>query len=162
MTRVLLAVLVALFSLCASAQYVADTRATLAAYLQINGSEAQVHAVCLPLAPGRVVSVMYQAEVTNPNAYTVGIGSVIRTWDYEVDSTGSRYVAAYNTVPATMENVTKDTHHQVIRGALADMVRYPGGGNTRCYTLVLWAVASAGQGIVQVEQGYGFLQVMVP
>ncbi|AKA60327.1 hypothetical protein P26218_24 [Rhodoferax phage P26218] len=159
--------LIGLFVLCfsAQAQYVSDSRVTQSTSLQItNGSyitEAQVHAVCIPLAAGKVVSVTYQAEVTNPNVYNVGIGSVIRTWDYQVDTNGSQYVSQYNTIPPVMENVTKDTHHMVIRGALADTVSYPKGGNTRCYTLVLWAVADGGAGIIKVEQGYGFLQVLV-
>lgn len=156
-----------LLALClpAHAQYVADARVTQATYLQItNGSylqEAQVHAACMALKPGQVVSVSYQAEVTNPNQYNVGIGSVIRSWDYMVDANGSQYLTRYNTIPPVMENVTKDTHHMVIRGALHDTVSYPQGGNTRCYTLVLWAVASGGAGIITVEQGYGFLQVLV-
>ena len=162
MLRLLIAIAASVLSLCASAQYVSESRATQAAYLQINGAEAQVYAVCLPLAPGKVVTVLYQAEVTNPNQYNVGMGSVIRSWDYLVDATGSHYQNQYNTIPAVMENVTKDTHHMVIRGALADTVRYQQqGGNTRCYTLVLWAVASGGAGIITVEQGYGFLQVLV-
>lgn len=161
MLRLLIAIVASVLSLCASAQYVSESRATQAAYLQINGAAAQVYAVCLPLAPGKVVTVLYQAEVTNPNQYNVAIGSVIRSWDYLVDATGSHYQNQYNTIPAVMENVTKDTHHMVIRGALADTVSYPQGGNTRCYTLVLWAVASGGAGIITVEQGYGFLQVLV-
>lgn len=146
--------------------FVLDARATQATYLQItNGSyiqEAQVFATCARLKPGQVVSVHYQAEVTNPNGYNVGIGSVLRAWDYNVDATGnSVFVRNYNAVPPVMTNVTPDMHHLVARGSIADTVSYALSGNTRCYTLVLWGVASGGAGIINVEQGYGFLQVLV-
>lgn len=145
--------------------YVSDARLTQATYLQItNGSyiqEAQVYATCLRLQPGQVVSIQYQAEVTNPNGYNVGIGSVLRSWDYLVDAAGSQFVRNFNTIPPVMTNVTPDIHHGVVRGGAADTVAYAQPANTRCYTLVLWAVASGGAGIVTVEQGYGFLQVLV-
>lgn len=158
------ALLLLVLSLCSQAQQPApildDSRLTQATFLQITGNnleQKQVYGSCFEVPAGRTVSVFAQASVTNPNRYNVGIGSVLRTWDYTPDG---RVIAVENITPPVMSNVTPDMHHMVINKAYAGKVAYEDGASVRCYTLVLWAVSDAGRGIIIVEQGYGYLQVL--
>jgi hypothetical protein len=128
--------------------------------LVINGGEGQVYSYCDRLPVGQIVSISIQAEVTNPQNFNVGLGSCIRAYDYACDQNGCTYIQSPFSSPPVMSNVTPSMHHMVIVKAYSDRVAYAGAGNTRCYTLVLWAAAEAGGGYITVDQGYGFLQVV--
>jgi hypothetical protein len=125
-----------------------------------NGSPAsyqQIFSVCSDIPPSKTADVRFQVEVTNPYTFNVGIGWGIKASDYN----GSTLLRTFWVTPLVMQNVTPSVHHMVIQNSYLHTVGYPTGGSTRCYALVLWAAASSGTGNIQVERGYGYLQVGV-
>ena len=156
----LILLLVLLVPHAAIAAELGQVRHEQVSFLQINGGEGQIYSYCARLPVGQIVSISIQAEVTNPQNFNVGLGSGIRAYDYACDANGCNYVQSPFSPPPVMSNITPSMHHMVIVKAFSDRVAYAGAGNTRCYTLVLWAAAEAGGGYITVDQGYGFLQVV--
>lgn len=149
----------------ASAVTFSDVRNEQVSTLPItNGStllQQHVFSSCASHTNGQPVLILAQSEVTNPYGFNVGIGYLLRAWDYHVAENGaSTFVATWDASPAVMTNVTPAKHHLVVHEAFAHKVTYQGNANTRCYTLVMWAVASGGGGNIIVEQGYGYLQTI--
>jgi hypothetical protein len=152
-----------LMMLCSVAQAF-ETRTELVRLLPVtNGatySMQTVYSLCQPLSAGEVSDIRYQAEVTNPHPYNIGIGWYIQSWDYLVENGSSTFIRTDIVTPPVSQNVTPAMHHMVISGSYLHRAQFPSGGNTRCYTLVMWAVSSHGAGSVLVEQGYGYLQFL--
>lgn len=123
-------------------------------------STQQVFSVCQPLSEGVVSDIRYQAEVTNPYSYNVGIGWYIKSWDYDCGPNGCVNTRTDIVTPPVSQNVTPAMHHMVISGSYLHRAKFPSGGTHRCYTLVMWAVSSHGGGSILVEQGYGYLQFL--
>lgn len=147
--------------------YITQVRNEQATSLQVtNGvsiAEAQVFSTCFRPKPNDCLVINAQTEVTNNLGFIVGIGYVIRAWDYYAGLDGSSTcVGSFNVIPPVMTNVTPDMHHLVVKDTALDQVAFQGNTNVRCYTLVLWAVSSHGTGSIIIEPSYGFLQVMVP
>jgi hypothetical protein len=120
----------------------------------------QVYSVCQPITEGQISDIRYQAEVTNPYTYNVGIGWYIKSWDYDCGPDGCVNTRTDIVTPPVSQNVTPSMHHMVVNGSYLHTANLQSGGNTRCYTLVMWAVSSQGGGSIIVEQGYGYLQFM--
>lgn len=152
-----------LFACCSSASAF-EVRTEQVRLLPItNGntySTQQVYSICQPLAAGVISDIRYQAEVTNPYSYNVGIGWYIKSWDYDCGPNGCAFIRTDIVTPPVSQNVTPAMHHMVISGSYLHRAQFPSGGNTRCYTLVMWAVSSNGAGSILVEQGYGYLQFL--
>jgi hypothetical protein len=145
---------------CCSA-HAFETRSELVRLLPISSGAAntqQVFSYCQPAQEGSLIDIRYQSEVTNPYSKNVGIGWYLMAWDYRVENGTSTFVRTSIVTPPVMQNVTPAGHHMVVSGSYIHKVSYPQGGNTRCYTLVMWAVSSNPGGSILVEQGYGFLQ----
>ena len=127
----------------------------------VTVNQKQLFSVCSKITADTAVQVNAQSEVTNPYSFNVGIGYVIKAWDYYVDDAGaSTFIRSYNAIPAVMSNATPAEHHYIVNVAAAEKVSYASNANTRCYTLVAWAVSSSGSGDIIVQQGYGYLQVV--
>ena len=104
-----------------------------------------IHAV--NVSGGSKNLVLAQFEATNPLSYTVGLGRYVRRSD------GARIG------PATMDNITPAMHHRVVNLGVWDAQPIMNA----TYSLVVYAIASAAKpgDSIKIEQGYGFLQVMV-
>lgn len=137
-----------------------QTRTEQASSMTINGRAVQVYSYCAQIPANSVVQINAQAEVTTNVSFPVGIAYALTTYDYYVAGT-SQYVTSYYTAPPVMQNITADMHHMVISESLADKVVYAGNANTRCYTLSIWAASASGSGAITIEQGYGYLQIVV-
>ena len=162
-----LLIVLALLCTFAHAEPFSEVRSAQASILPItdgvNLAPQQTYAVCSPYAAGKTADIRWQVEVTNPLQFNVGVGWHIMAWDYKTVDGLSSYVASYPITPPVMQNVTPAGHHMVIQNSYLHKITYPPGtpGPVRCYTLVLWAVASGGGGNIVVEPGYGYLQVAV-
>jgi len=108
--------------------------------------QRSVHALNINTKPGAKNLIIAQAEVTNPHPYNVGVGRFIMRSD------GVRIV------PAVMDNVTPQMHHQVLNIIGWDASPIPNA----TYSVVVYAASSNAKpgDTVRIEQGYGFLQIM--
>lgn len=107
------------------------------------------------LKPTDIVVLIAQAEITNDQSYTVGIGRMLLASVNALDTTGSVIAGA----PSVMSNITPDMHHEVIQINAIDL----GRTGTVNYNFVAWAVsttAGANQ-FTKVEQGYGGISAIV-
>jgi hypothetical protein len=113
----------------------------------VGVSRVPVHKLNVPSKTGNKVLLIAQIEVTNPQAYTVGIGRVMLRSDGKV------------IIPAVMDNVTPQMHHSVITMAGWDASPAQNGE----YSLVVYAVSTSAKSgdLVRIEQGYGFLQAAI-
>ncbi|MCT4493681.1 hypothetical protein [Bosea minatitlanensis] len=124
--------------------------------IQVNsGLQNVVLSVKVPnLTPADVVSIQAQAEITNNLSFNVGVGRMILRSPIGPDNVGSgTYV-----LPAAMDNVDPYyLHHKVLNLATSDS----GVTGDAYYNLIVYAVSSAGSGLIQVESGYGTIRAIV-
>jgi len=111
----------------------------------VAGSRA-VHALNIDTKPGAKNLIIAQVEATNPHSYSVGVGRFI------LRSDGARIV------PAVMDNVTPQMHHQVLHLIGWDAAPIPNA----TYSVVIYAASNNAKpgDALRIEQGYGFLQIM--
>ena len=121
----------------------------------VHIQQTKIYSTCFSMAYASIADVRWQAEVTNPYQFNVGIGSVLRGWDYAPNGE----IVSFDVVPPVMSNVTPEEHHKVISGSYLNRVKFQYDGTVRCYALMMWAVSDGGSGVITVEKGYGYLQV---